>query len=249
MTSSAPSRRADPNRPYLAGLFVLTVATGVVDAVSYLALDRVFTGNMTGNVLFVGFGLAGSGSVPLLNNAIALAGFLAGAILAGRIVRGRTHATRLPSSHLALMTATASAILVLGLVWLLTGTPTSGWLLALTGMLAAAMGIQAVTARGARISDVTTVVITSTLVNFALDSPLAGGSGEKWARRAGAVISMGAGGALGALLVTAWSGAGALLVAGACMALGTTTLAWARHRETEKPHRRTHEEHRSRRNR
>jgi uncharacterized membrane protein YoaK (UPF0700 family) len=113
---------------------------------------------------------------------------------------------------------------------LLLGTPAGGWLLGLTAVLAAAMGMQAVAARGAGISDVTTVVITSTLVNFALDSPLAGGTGDKWVRRAGAVVSMGAGGALGALLVNAWSGAGALLVGGACMGTGTAALALARHR-------------------
>lgn len=221
----------DRDAPYLAGLFALTVATGVIDAVSYLALDHVFTGNMTGNVLFVGFGLAGAGEVPLVNNAIALAGFLAGAILAGRIVRGRTHVTRLPTAHLSLLTGSAAATLILGLVWLLLGTPAGGWLLALTAVLAAVMGTQAVAARGAGISDVTTVVITSTLVNFAMDSPLAGGTGDKWVRRAGAVVSMGVGGALGALLVTTWSGAGALLVGGACMGLGAAALALARRQD------------------
>ncbi len=224
-------RRDDPDAPYLVGLFALTVATGIVDAVSYLALDHVFTGNMTGNVLFVGFGLAGSGSVPLLNNAIALAGFLAGAVFAGRIVHGRTHVTRLPTAHLVLMACTALVILTLGILWLLLGAPTGGWLLGLTALLAAAMGTQAVTARGARISDVTTVVITSTLVNVALDSPLAGGTGEKRVRRAGAVVSMGAGGALGAVLVSTWSGAEALLVGGACMGVGASALAWARRRD------------------
>jgi hypothetical protein len=72
------------------------------------------------------------------------------------------------------------------------------------------------------------VVITSTLVNFALDSPVAGGTGEKWVRRAAAVLSMGAGGALGAFLVQAWTGAGALLVGGGCMAGGAIALATAR---------------------
>lgn len=206
----------DSDAPYLEGLLALTVATGVVDAVSYLALDHVFTGNMTGNVRFVGFGLAGSGSVPLLNNAIALAGFLTGAVAAGRIVRGRTHGARLPTAHLLILTGTAVTILLLGLAWLALGDVRHGWLLGLTAVLAAAMGTQAVAARGARISDVTTVVITGTLVNFALDSPLAGGPGEKLARRTGAVVSMGAGGALGAGLVNSWSGAGALAV-WACM--------------------------------
>ncbi|MBN8883851.1 MAG: DUF1275 domain-containing protein [Salana multivorans] len=218
----------DRDAPYLVGLFALTVATGVVDAVSYLALDHVFTGNMTGNVLFVGFGLAGAGSVPLLNNAVALAGFLTGATVAGRLVRGRTHRTRLPTAHVLILTLTAVAILGLGLAWLLLGTPTGGLLLGLTALLAAAMGMQAIAARGARIPDVTTVVITSTLMNLALDSQLAGGVGERWGRRVGAIASMAAGGALGAVLVRSWSGAGALLVGGVLMALGAGALARAR---------------------
>ncbi len=48
----------------MAGLLLLTLATGVVDAVSYLTLDQVFTGNMTGNVLFVGFAATGAGGIP-----------------------------------------------------------------------------------------------------------------------------------------------------------------------------------------
>ncbi|MGN0097135.1 MAG: YoaK family protein [Corynebacterium sp.] len=226
------SKGLGTDAPYLVGLFALTAATGVVDAVSYLALDHVFTGNMTGNVLFVGFGLAEAGSVPLLNNAIALLGFLVGSVLAGRVVRGRSHHTRLPTVHLALLAGISTVILLLGLAWLLLGSLANLWLVALTAVLAMAMGIQAVAARGARISDVTTVVITSTLVNFALDSPVAGGSAEKWGRRVGAIASMCAGGALGALLVTAWSGAGALLVGGVCMAAGALVLAWARNKES-----------------
>ncbi|MFF2653923.1 YoaK family protein [Streptomyces sp. NPDC058045] len=220
--------RQESDTPYLVGLFALTVATGVVDAVSYLALDHVFTGNMTGNVLFVGFGLSGSGSVPLLNNAVALGAFLAGSLLAGRMVRGRTHASRLPTAHLLLLAGTAAVIIALGAVWLVLGDVGGGWLLGVTAVLAAAMGTQAVAARGARIPDVTTVVITSTLVNFALDSPLAGGTGDKWGRRAGAVLSMGGGGALGAFLVRSWSGAGALFAGGGCMAVGVIALVCAR---------------------
>ncbi len=41
-------------------LLVLTMATGVSDAVSILGLGRVFVANMTGNVVFVGFALAGA---------------------------------------------------------------------------------------------------------------------------------------------------------------------------------------------
>jgi uncharacterized membrane protein YoaK (UPF0700 family) len=39
----------------VAALLGLTVVTGLVDAVSYLRLGRVFVANMTGNVVFLGF--------------------------------------------------------------------------------------------------------------------------------------------------------------------------------------------------
>jgi uncharacterized membrane protein YoaK (UPF0700 family) len=38
----------------------MTAVTGVVDAVSFLALGHVFTANMTGNIVFLGFALAGA---------------------------------------------------------------------------------------------------------------------------------------------------------------------------------------------
>jgi hypothetical protein len=40
-------------------LLVMTLVTGIVDAVSYLAVGHVFTANMTGNVVLRGFAVAG----------------------------------------------------------------------------------------------------------------------------------------------------------------------------------------------
>ena len=50
MTASSPS----PEPVLVPLLLGLTVVTGLVDAVSYLALGHVFTANMTGNVVFLG---------------------------------------------------------------------------------------------------------------------------------------------------------------------------------------------------
>jgi XapX domain-containing protein len=52
---------ADPVSPHI--LLGMTATTGIVDAVSLLALGHVFTANMTGNVLFLGFALAGAHDV------------------------------------------------------------------------------------------------------------------------------------------------------------------------------------------
>ena len=50
--------------PLALTLLSLTLTTGVVDAVSYLGLGHVFTANMTGNVVLLGFGLAGRRICP-----------------------------------------------------------------------------------------------------------------------------------------------------------------------------------------
>ena len=183
----------DPrDRPYVAGLLVLTVATGVVDAVSYLALDQVFTGNMTGNVLFVGFAAGGAGGIPLLNNVVALVAFVLGAALCGVLLRGRADDVRMPRRALGVLTGGAVPVVAGGALWLAVGRlPTPG-VLALTAALALVMCAQAVAARGAHVQDVSTVVVTTTLVNLALSSrsravperarPDARGPCSRWAR-------------------------------------------------------------------
>lgn len=64
-------------------MLLLTVLTGVVDAVSILSLGRVFVANMTGNVVFIGFALAGASGFSLAASLSALGGFLVGAAIGG----------------------------------------------------------------------------------------------------------------------------------------------------------------------
>src|SRR6187551_1893951 len=74
--------------PLARALLVLTFTTGLVDAVSYLGLGRVFTANMTGNIVFLGFGIAGSGGLPVVAPLVSLGAFLIGAgggVLAARM--------------------------------------------------------------------------------------------------------------------------------------------------------------------
>src|SRR2546428_12642668 len=66
-------------------LLALTVTTGLIDAVSVLGLGRVFTANMTGNVVFLGFALARVPGFSLVRSLAALAAFLAGAVIGGRL--------------------------------------------------------------------------------------------------------------------------------------------------------------------
>jgi len=228
---SAPAHAAAIDRRYLVSLLLLTVSTGVVDAVSYLALDRVFTGNMTGNVLFIGFGLVGVADIPLLNNAVALLAFVVGAVICSRVVRGHRHESRLPTANLVMLLLVAVLSCALALVWWAVGDLPEPALLVVTALLAVVMGAQAIAVRSAGSADVTTIVVTSTLANLAADSHLAGGTGERAWRRLGAVVAMGLGAVIGAVLIRFAAGPVALLAAAVIMLIAVLLLALARHAE------------------
>ena len=66
-------------------MILLTIVTGIVDAVAYLRLGHVFVANMTGNVVFLGFAAAGASGLSVAGSLLALACFLPGGIAAGRL--------------------------------------------------------------------------------------------------------------------------------------------------------------------
>src|SRR5215210_5086228 len=70
-------------------LVCLTVVTGLVDAFSYLTLGHVFVANMTGNVVFLGFALAGAGGISTAASLLAVLAFALGAAVGGRWAVGR----------------------------------------------------------------------------------------------------------------------------------------------------------------
>ena len=75
--------------PLARALLVLTFSTGLIDAVSYLGLGHVFTANMTGNIVLLGFGIAGSGGLPVVAPLVSLGAFLVGSAVGG-VLAART---------------------------------------------------------------------------------------------------------------------------------------------------------------
>ncbi|GAB3598329.1 YoaK family protein [Microbacterium tumbae] len=199
-------------------MLALTFTTGIVDAVGYLGLDRVFTGNMTGNVVILGMALAGGDDLPVIGPVIALAAFLLGAVIGGRTLRGIGAGWERRTTVLFLG---VGVILLAASALLLATEPRSpGPLLwSVTAALGLAMGAQAATARNLAVKDVTTVVVTSTLTGLAADSRLGGGQGQPWRRRAGAVVLIGLGALLGALLVHVHVAVGLLVAGGIVLAV------------------------------
>lgn len=219
-------RAVPADRMHLALMLALTFGTGIVDAVGYLGLDRVFTGNMTGNVVVLGMALVGAEDLPVLGPVLALLGFLAGAAAGGRVLRRAGAGWSGPTTALfagvgTVMAALAAALVVAG------DEPTGPLALVVTTLLGAAMGAQAATARFLAVRDVTTVVVTSTITGLAADSVLGSGRGGGSGRRTAAVVLILAGAATGAALLRWHPGAGLLLAAGVVL-LVTALGAWHR---------------------
>jgi uncharacterized membrane protein YoaK (UPF0700 family) len=207
--------------PLARTLLLLTFTAGLVDAVSYLALGHVFTANMTGNIVLLGFGIAGNGGLPVVAPVVSLAAFLVGAWGGGTLARRteRRHLRHLAWALGGEAVLLGGAAVLAAVIDLHPSTVSADIVIAL---LALAMGLRSATVRRIGVSDLTTVVLTITLTALAADSPLAGGSGNGSTRRVGAVAAMLSGAAVGALLLRA--SAAVPLVLAAALALLAAVL-------------------------
>ncbi len=193
-------------------MLALTFVTGVVDAASYLKLGHVFVANMTGNVVFLGFALAGAGGLSIATSLVAIASFLVGAFgggwLGARSAEHRGHLLRASSAAQAVLVVVALLVAVS-----VTEPPGSGARYALVVPLALAMGVQNAAAQRLAIPELTTTVLTKTLTGIASETGLVGGPGAQFGRRTVAVVAMLLGALTGGLLVLHVSIAAALAVA------------------------------------
>jgi len=203
--------QANPAGLHLGLMLALTFSTGVIDAVGYLGLDRVFTGNMTGNVVILGMALAGADDLPIVGPVIALLLFMLGALVAGRTLR--PVAAGWSGRSTVLFALVGVVILLAAVPMLVLDNPAEPIKLAVTGALGLAMGMQAGAARHIGVKDVTTVVVTSTIVGLAFDSKFGLASGQQWKRRLGAVVLIGLGALVGALLLNVHIGLGMAVAA------------------------------------
>jgi uncharacterized membrane protein YoaK (UPF0700 family) len=180
-------------------LISMTLVTGLVDAFSYLGLGHVFVANMTGNVVFLAFALAGAPGFSVTASLAAMASFAFGALIGGRLgSRHRDHRGRLHSSAAAIQALFLAAAVALAVTGSLAAPGYHHGLIAALGI---SMGIQNASARRIAVPDLTTTVLTLTITGIAADSALAGGSGSKAGRRLLSITTMLAGAFLGAVLI------------------------------------------------
>jgi uncharacterized membrane protein YoaK (UPF0700 family) len=203
-------------------LLVLTFVTGLVDAVSFLGLGHVFTANMTGNVVFLGFATVGAPGLSISRSLTSLGAFFVGAAVGGWLSTALAATER---RRWLLATALAEAMLLLvaaveSVGFDIESASPASRLYAAIVLTAVAMGLRNATVRRLAVPDLTTTVLTLTLTGLAAESAVAGGDSRRLGRRVASVLAMFTGAAIGALLLRrgvalslAVSGAGVLTAA------------------------------------
>lgn len=178
-------------------LLVLTFAAGAADAASIAGIDGVFVANQTGNVILAPLGIADWPAGADLDAAItSIVCFVAGALLASRLLphglgeRWAIPVARATVVHLALVLAVLA-------LWAV-GIDGAAERLVATALLAAALGIQAATARRMAVPGLPTVVLTGALVGLSVESPEEFSTRRRWSHELASLVVMAAGAAVAA---------------------------------------------------
>ncbi|WP_212830712.1 YoaK family protein [Catellatospora sp. TT07R-123] len=204
-------------------LIALTVVSGLVDAFSYLTLGHVFVANMTGNVVFFGFALAGVGGISVVSSLVAIVAFVVGAAIGGRAALDlRPHRGLLLAGTCAVQ---AAVLAVSAIAVARTGMRPEGVTPVLIALLAVAMGGQNAVVGRLGIPELTTTVLTRTVTGLAAGSSPA----VVQARRLASVVAMVLGAWAGGLLLR-WAGQSAPLWLAALVLLATAASALVRAR-------------------
>jgi uncharacterized membrane protein YoaK (UPF0700 family) len=181
-------------------LVALTFASGAVDAISYFGLGKVFSAFMSGNFVFLGFGIAHIKG-PCFPIILALFTFAVGSFFGLRIATKRSHESGWwPPRMSVLLGLVAIAEAEFLAMWSATaGHPSAHETDILIVLLSLAMGIQTAAVRSLAVQGVFTTAGTFTLV--AVTGVLAGArSRTELPRLVGVLVGLVAGAIGGGLL-------------------------------------------------
>lgn len=185
-------------------LYCLTFVTGLVDAGSYVAMGHVFTANMTGNIVFLGFAFGGESGLSIGRSSTALGFALAGGLLAGKLdsLLGK----RRRNIWLAVAFGIETLLLLGAMMvsWYFKpwgGQHFSTVLYGIIALSALGMGMRNGTVRRLAVPDLTTTVLTLTVAALAFDFSFTPGNNPRWRRRVGSVFMMFSGAFVGVQLL------------------------------------------------
>jgi uncharacterized membrane protein YoaK (UPF0700 family) len=208
-------------------LMALTFSSGAVDAICYLALGKVFTAFMTGNIVFLGLRAAGASGPNIASVAVALAVFSGGAFLATRIVEPSRGSDVWPRRVTAALGVAAIVHACFVALWLAVGdSPSQGAVDVLLGVSALAMGTQTGAVFALGVPGVFTTAATATTTALMGDTAHWAQTAPDRRRLAGVLAALLAGAIAGGLLVVhARSLAPVLPLLTTTLVLATATFA------------------------
>lgn len=232
-------------------LLGLTVSSGAVDAISFLALGKVFTAFMTGNVVFLGLGIAGAGGPDAVRVLLAIGAYAAGVYAATRIVEMADDDPGVWPRRVTVALGVAMTMEAAFLVgWVATsGRPGIGSGDMLTSVIALAMGLQSGAVMALAVRGVFTTAATATVMFLVrdiaarsasaterarIDAPRLDSAATERARLAGVLLALLVGATAGGLLLAhARTWAPVLPLVATALVVATATVAFHRRDGTE----------------
>src|SRR6202163_4788450 len=183
-------------------LNALTVSSGAVDAISFLALGKVFSAFMTGNIAFLGLRVAGAGGPGKVAILVSMAAFALGVYVSTRIVKGTEGSGRWPQRVTIALGVSLIAHAVFLAVWLAyNGQPSIDVAHVLLGSWGFAMGMQSAAVRTLHVDGVFTTAATATIIFLAGDIVNWPATVAERRRLAGVLVSLFVGATAGGLLL------------------------------------------------
>jgi uncharacterized membrane protein YoaK (UPF0700 family) len=181
----------------------LTVSSGAVDAISFVALGKVFTAFMTGNVAFLGLRVAGSSVAPGAEAILASMGaFAVGVYLSTRIVMRSKGSVTWPQRVTIALGISLIPHAAFTAVWIANnGQPSTHVIHVLLGLWALAMGMQSAAVRSLHVEGVFTTAATATIIVLVGDIANWPLMGAERRRLAGVLLSLFIGATAGSVLL------------------------------------------------
>jgi uncharacterized membrane protein YoaK (UPF0700 family) len=183
-------------------LSALTVSSGAVDAISFLALGKVFCAFMTGNIAFLGFRVAGAGGPGAVAVLSSMGGFAAGVYTSTRIVQRSGRSEVWPRNVTVALGLSLIAHAVFAAIWFASnGQPSTEVSHVLLGLWGLAMGMQSAAVRTLHVEGVFTTAATATIIFLVADLTNWSSTGSERRRLASVLVSLFVGATAGSMLL------------------------------------------------
>jgi uncharacterized membrane protein YoaK (UPF0700 family) len=175
---------------------LLAVGAGVVNVTSFLALGKVFSSVITGNLVVLGMAAARVQPGLALRSGLALAGYSAG-VLIGAPIAARGRRQIWPPAVTAALCAELCFLIAFTAGWE-AARQQPGWRIALLILLAAAMGVQSAAVR--QFGSISATYLTGTLTGVLSATITSNRPAGHW-RDVGVILALATGAGAGAALI------------------------------------------------